>query len=802
MFKQSRPKKLFLLTNLWLLLALVFSISLAGLFNQAGHNRVEAATSSTINFQARLLSNSGALVPDGFYNAQFKLYSASSGGTAQWTETYYDSNGVTAGNDNRVRVVNGYLSVYLGSQTALPSIDWSQEEWLTINIGGTTQTATPTWDGEMSPRLKLSAVPYALTAGTLAKTTGANTSTLDWDTQTGANSILLPDESGTLCIQGSSNCGFATASGSGSYIQNGTSIQTAANFAIQSAASGSVGGVIQAAVGQTADIFRIEDSSGNALFAVGSSGGGLLKRSSTSQSALALKTISDTANRLNIQAGGTIEWGDGTNPTDTNLYRSAAGQLTTDGELIVADNLSTWGDFWADQTISSGDQICASQTGTAAEEVCIGNNIGPSFQAGIQIGGDTSIYRSAATTLNTDGSLVVGTAGTSHGLTVNGLLGSATFDTDGNGLYFSRDGSNYIEATDALGTLRLGAGGNSNNVVLGTNGDILFQNSTDSTAAFQVQGTGDQALLTVDTQNGQTIIRPPSGSGSGVGKLVINSNWTDGSGDEAQLLFGEAADVGASAGKLYYTGVNNTVHLSGLDASGVTHDVLTFDRSGAGVILQSTNTVNINSTGANNITLAPAGTTNTGVVVKPGVDSTKAFQVQYSDSTPLFTVDTQNGEVGIGTAGSLAGNELYVQSNSDTVIRGKNTGTADLLQLANSSANVFVVNNSGNLTTAGDIQIQGGDLTTNQTTFNLLAGATTALNIGPGSNTATSINLAGGSGATGCTVAGATGNLTCSGTISTTNTSGTVGFWTRNNGTALLQPATTGDSIRISNAGG
>jgi hypothetical protein len=46
-----------------------------------------------------------------------------------------------------------------------------------MNVGGTTG---PSWDGEMTPRLKLTAVPYAFTAGKLVGGTGANTTTLDF----------------------------------------------------------------------------------------------------------------------------------------------------------------------------------------------------------------------------------------------------------------------------------------------------------------------------------------------------------------------------------------------------------------------------------------------------------------------------------------------------------------------------------------------------------------------------------------------------------------------------------------------
>lgn len=152
---------------------------------------VNAATTSTLNFQARLQTATGAIVPDGYYNVEFKLYNAaSSAGSAQgsctgdsnclWTETRYDSNGVTAGNDNRVRVKNGYLTVDLGSVTSFSStINWDQQLWITMRVGGSTQTATPTYDPEMSPRLKLTGVPYAFRAGQLATGNGSLQSTLE-----------------------------------------------------------------------------------------------------------------------------------------------------------------------------------------------------------------------------------------------------------------------------------------------------------------------------------------------------------------------------------------------------------------------------------------------------------------------------------------------------------------------------------------------------------------------------------------------------------------------------------------------
>ena len=150
-----------------------------------------AAASDVINFQARLETPSGAIVSDGDYNVQFKLYSVSTGGSALWTESYLN----TA--SQGVHVVNGYLTVNLGSITSFPSnIPWDQQLYLTMNIGGTSSSGSPTYDGEMSPRLQLTAVPYAFQAKNatqLQATNGANVATLTFTPPTANNSIVLPD---------------------------------------------------------------------------------------------------------------------------------------------------------------------------------------------------------------------------------------------------------------------------------------------------------------------------------------------------------------------------------------------------------------------------------------------------------------------------------------------------------------------------------------------------------------------------------------------------------------------------------
>lgn len=139
----------------------LFSYTRAGTraLTRAGvDTRAYAAAGTELNFQARLTSVAGGIVPDGnSYSVQFKLYDAVSGGTNEWTET---QSGMT--------VKNGYLSVHLGSVTPFSNtIDWSQEHWLTMNVNS---------DGEMSPRLKLTAVPLAFRAMQADKLTNGSSS--------------------------------------------------------------------------------------------------------------------------------------------------------------------------------------------------------------------------------------------------------------------------------------------------------------------------------------------------------------------------------------------------------------------------------------------------------------------------------------------------------------------------------------------------------------------------------------------------------------------------------------------------
>ena len=125
----------------------------SGLLGAATAN---AAPNAQINYQGKLTNASNTTVPDGTYNMRFWLAQSLVQATtsAVWTESDTVS--------NRVQVTNGLFSIMLGSTTPFTNVNFNQTLYLGVEIGGT--STVPVWDGEMSPRKILGAVPAAFEA--------------------------------------------------------------------------------------------------------------------------------------------------------------------------------------------------------------------------------------------------------------------------------------------------------------------------------------------------------------------------------------------------------------------------------------------------------------------------------------------------------------------------------------------------------------------------------------------------------------------------------------------------------------
>ncbi len=708
-----------------------------------------AAASNTINFQARLMAGTGAIVPDGNYNVEFKLYKASSSsGSSQgscsgdascvWTETRTSA--------NKVRTVNGYLTVELGSITALPSIDWSQNLYLTMNIGG---TGSPGWDGEMSPRLHLTAVPHAFTADQLSATNGSNTATLGFTTPTASNSILLPDASGTVCLQNAASCGFALSSGAGSYIQNNqTGTPQSANIFLQNAGSNSTDSVtIKLGASQTGAGINVTDSSNQSIWKVSA---GLVAQTV----GLRLTVNSTTADTFTTPLGSSVK-----TAINIPLYNPGAfGQIFAFGipssapdtarGISVFDNRSSGTIQPAIALFSPNENdvfglswnglntVASLETGSAAIALRpAGTNVKLwAGTTGVAIGSNVS---SASYPLD-----VTGDVNTSTQYRIGGTVictSSGCTPAAGSANYIQNTASAqsanmYVQAASSgsvAGVIRANAAGSGDILDLkngaGTNvatfsstGAILFQNSTNSTAALQISasaGAGGNSVLRVDTTNERVaigVISDPIGA-----KLSVATSTTvglrsyQGGSSDAFQLGNATADfltVGSTGNLLLKPTTNSTTAFQIQNATG-TSNLLFADTTNTRIaIAQASAAYTLDVAGDVNTTTSyrVAGTIvcdSTGCTAKSG----SSFYIRNQ-----ATVQSANMFVQAASSGSVA-----------AVLQANAAGSGDILDLKNgagtnvatfSSTGAAAFRNSTNSTTAFQVQNASGGQSLNVST--------------------------------------------------------------------------------------
>jgi hypothetical protein len=120
--------------------------------------------------------------------------------------------------------------------------------------------------------------------------------------------------------------------------------------------------------------------------------------------------------------------------------------------------------------------------------------------------------------------------------------------------------------------------------------------------------------------------------------------------------------------------------------------------------------------------------------------------VRFAPGSVQTTTST-NSLINLETTGNTSNPLIYADEDG--------AGTPDLLRLQTNDTTMFQVGNGGAVTMAGDL------INSSTGTVGLFNTNVTTLNVG---GAATTLNLAGGSGSTGCTINGSTGALECSGT--------------------------------------
>ncbi|MES2970921.1 MAG: right-handed parallel beta-helix repeat-containing protein [Patescibacteria group bacterium] len=661
--------------------------------------RVEAATSSNLNFQARLLNASGGLVPDGTYNIEFKLYdSLAAGASAQgvcvgggtddclWVETRTGANKVT--------VKNGYFSANLGSVTGFPNINWDQDMWLTMNIGG---TGAPGWDGEMTPRIKLTAVPYAFRSGGITSYNGTQSGNLSFNTVTNSPDIILPNIGGTnnvllqsgvtlfsqgsipftdsngrltedttnffwnntdkrlgigdntptysltvgagdlfgvqgadgsLIWEGTSADGFETiltvvnptadltfrlpdatagtydictsannCTGLGAFINNGTTLQSNANFNIQSVADGSIAAQIRARAGQTADLLQFRNSG-------------------------------DTTALSGFTANGSLYFVDPTGGETVTISVQNAS---------ISANRSI--------TLPNADGEICTTSGN-----CVGN------------GGAGDVFKNGQT-----GPLIIGTNdNTSFYLETNNanrieIQGDGDVDFDSNTLFVDATNNRIGIGNTATGGYKLevsGSGYFSGNLTVGANSALVLTGGTTANRP----GSPTEGMLFFDTDTKQLLVY---GGGAWQNmsrsstKVVAASNSQTKAGAD-YIADGEAV---AGTGTIDGDQVQIQQAISALPAGG-----------GTVYLMEGTYTIDASIVIPSNVTLAGAGAATIIKLTNTGAGSVALSAIQNSDRNGSAPFDSRITLRDFKLDGSNGTNTNGTQHGIDLLRVGEGTG--------------------------------------------------------------------------------------------------------------------------------
>lgn len=749
------------------------------LFGAVSH--AASGINQTLSFQGRLQTSAGAIVSDGYYNIQFKIYQDGDGtaagntggspaGSLKWTESYVN-NGGTSG----VQVKNGYFSVTLGSKTAFgSSVDWNQDTlWLSMNIAGTASTCTTfgsgscTADGEMLPMKRLTSTPYALNAGAVGgltssdlihnQNTAQQTSSNFWISGVGRADTALQAP-----VVDTATAGTLTIGGT-----NATSITMADDVTVAAGKSLTLAG-------------------GNTASRPSSPTEGMVYYDTTTHQLLTYngnKWVADKADSVIVAA-------------------SNSSQSDKDAANYVADGTGDQVEINAALTAAVGKKVVLlAGTYSANATITIPNN---TTLAGVGAGSLVQLADIDAT----DNLIENADTSTGTGVTIQDLKidGQDTLNTAGtqNGIYFNNMGD--YAASRAGSVIR-------NIQVSNFRSQGIFYNSSDNNTISGSTISGMDA-------GGATlgIYLESSSRNNNINNNVFTGNSysirADGSGTTnnsiAQNVFRSN-----SYGIMLYSATNTSITGNNFDAS-TNYSVSIYNDSGAngynnvtsnsfrgdGVSIaienMSDNTVNNNkindsgsTTGNNAIRLIGNADRNT-------VSSNSITDSSCTTTCYAISITASTGDVNMLSDNSLGSNGTISDSGTGTIYANQLDANGKLI---NKSAAGSSVQTSTNSTTAFQVQNAAGTsaLTVNTTTNSVLvAGSldtTTAAAMTIGSTNASSITIGNSSSNIATTVLGTSIFKTTTGNDSTT------AFQIqRANGTAMLTADSTNQTITFGNS--
>ncbi|MBU4346415.1 MAG: hypothetical protein KKH29_03695 [Candidatus Omnitrophica bacterium] len=658
-----------------------------------------------IFFQAKI-SKADGKTAGGSHSIVFKFYSASTGGSALWTETQ------TLSAD-----ASGIFSCYLGSTTSFPStLDFNSTYYLSMNVDS---------DGEMSPRIKLVPALFALnsdrfdglnstqflrsdTADTMEATLTFSGVATDIATASGEHFAIIPG--------GSGNVGIGTTSPSTFKLEVAGNIGPSADSTYDLGSS-SVRWENIYADNISGNVTPTGFDSGGMVF--GSTGGLLIQDTSNlywnnSNNRVGIGT-SDPVARLEIKGAGTgttfalkIQDGDGADKVAfLDNGNVGVGNTAPEGLLDVGTTPGVGLIVLTSGKVGIGTTQPGAKLGFVAATTAAG---------GIDFGTDTNLYRSAADTLKTDDSLVVtgsittGSLSSSGNLDMNNNLilniGSADTDfTSGGGLNIA--GSVGIGTTAPTAVLHLKAGTTapSSAPLKLTSGSNL---TTAEAGAMEFDGTN--LYFTPSTTRRTLEHQGNKGAASGYASLNSSSLVVENPANATATATASKIPIADASAKL-----DTWVTLGSAIEDGEIPATITRDTewdTAAEINAATTDDDFATLTGTQtltNKTIAAASNTLTGVARTDAANTFGAYNQTFDTST-LF-VDATSDRVGIGTTGPDY--LLHISNSTETNAVGISTTGITYAGTAQPKRTIVLTASGGIPTTT-----TGADQTQLETTTN------------------------------------------------------------------------------------
>jgi hypothetical protein len=246
-------------------------------------------------------------------------------------------------------------------------------------------------------------------------------------------------------------------------------------------------------------------------------------------------------------------------------------------------------------------------------------------------------------------------------------------------------------------------------------GQVVLQNTIDSSLAFAIQDAEGSDLLTVDTLNGVVSIAGAPIAGGAT--LQVNGSIS------ATNLELNGVTVCSINGCTPAAGSIPTISLDSIDAIALQGENAAFytnaSNLNAGTLADQRLSSNVALLDRDNQTFSGSNTFTDNVLIRPATDSATAFAVQDSGGASLLSLDTQSNYVVIGD-GVTQTSDLELQWSTGTAFFNGSGAQIEvgnqpfIISTQGGSTNFTVQNNSVSI--FAETTISGGDVTIRSST--------------------------------------------------------------------------------------